>query len=447
MIDDRIIELLDRKYDFVIKAGPDRLVPETARFVEWLFTEDLVRPYAFELLDEDVQTRLRFIEHRAWAFAEGVRLRNELGKLYPDALKGEETLPEHDEQHDTSLTRFDRLTANPRAVEKEEEDLERSPEEDSTTVGALSRILQAQEPALRSRDESQEKKLLGAQVVQLHQVHEFRFRERRLRTITSPGRSFRSLLAYCRSQNPPPIGVDDWMPFLKRDRWKYAVLKSIFDENEGQARQMLVDVRTDLFRVYEALRALLGTSLSSVTLVSRFKERCTWFDKDRLRRLATGADEDRGVREDRLTMELARYLHDNGVFSLVRSRMANLEPDAIAPFGPRRLAVESKVHDKGDSAKGAIRRGFWQLHAYLTSLETKTVRAHEGFLIVFRLGGGLCDAPPVVALNRFRIHIVPIDLGEAEDSGHAQPKPSQVGVGELIEVVKQSETPPEAENE
>jgi hypothetical protein len=169
------------------------------------------------------------------------------------------------------------------------------------------------------------------------------------------------------------------------------------------------DSRADVERVYEELHAALGTSLSSIALVARFKERCTWFDKDGMRRLAAGDGDSRGVREDRLTLALARYLHDNGVFSLVRSRMANLEPDVIAPFGPRRLAVESKVHGKGESAKGAVRHGFWQLHAYLTSLETKIVRAHEGFLVVFRLGGGICDAPTVVALNRFRIHILTID--------------------------------------
>ena len=114
----------------------------------------------------------------------------------------------------------------------------------------------------------------------------------------------------------------------------------------------------------------------------------------------------------------------------------------MAPFGPRCLVVESKVHAKGESAKGAVRHGFWQLHAYLTSLETKTVWAHEGFLVVFRLGGALCDAPSVVALNRFRIHIVPIDLGE--DGGHAQPKPSHVDTDELIKVAALPDAPVEA---
>jgi len=127
--------------------------------------------------------------------------------------------------------------------------------------------------------------------------------------------------------------------------------------------------------------------------------------------------------------------------------MANLEPDAIAPFGARRFAVESKVHDKGESARGAVRRGFWQLHAYLTSLERGTVQASEGFLVVFRLGGGICDAPRIVALNRFRIHIVPVDLGEAADSGHAQPKPSHVDAAELIEVAGRAELPGEGDNE
>jgi hypothetical protein len=160
-----------------------------------------------------------------------------------------------------------------------------------------------------------------------------------------------------------------------------------------------------------------------------------------MRSIAAGTDGEEGKREDRLTMELARYLHDNGIFSMVRARMANLEPDVIAPFGPRRLAVESKVYDKDGSAQRVVLQGFWQLHAYLTSLETRTVNAHEGFLVVFRLGGGLVDTPASIAVGRFRIHIVLIDLGEAIDSGHKQPKPRLVSEAMLIEAASSPEPP------
>ena len=64
MMDERVVELLDRKHAFVASFTQDRFLLEATRFIQWLFTEDLVRPYALQLVDGDRDHRLRSIEHR-----------------------------------------------------------------------------------------------------------------------------------------------------------------------------------------------------------------------------------------------------------------------------------------------------------------------------------------------------------------------------------------------
>ena len=438
LLDERILELLDRKYALVASAPDQRFLLDALRLLEWLFAEDLVRPYALQVLSEDQPERIRFAEHRKNAHAELLLLHARLQLLYPDA-RTEPTVPETSPAFASSMDRFAGLLMSEKDERTEEADLEREPAKDSTVLKLLLSTLQGREEKYRGKDASDETESLGQAVHALVTLHDFRFREVSLRLQTSPGRSLRKLLEYLRALNPPPENTNDWMSFVPQNGWKSLILG--LDLRERKRHEALVpELRVDLERVHEAIHAALGTSLSSLSLVSRFKERCTWFDKWRMRSIAAGNGEEKGVREDRLTMELARYLHDNGLFSLVRVRMANLEPDVISPFGARRLVIESKVYDKGESARGAVRHGFWQLHSYLTALETKTVHAHEGFLVIFRLGGGICDAPSTASLNRFRIHILTIDLGE-DGSGHAQPKPSHVTLQDLIDVAAGSSPP------
>src|SRR5262249_16506151 len=146
-----------------------------------------------------------------------------------------------------------------------------------------------------------------------------------------------------------------------------------------------------LDRVIEQLHVLGASSLSRRVVVERFKERSTWYDKARLREVARKGP---GSREDRLTLELARYLHDAGLFFLVRPRVTNLEPDIVGLQG---IAVESKAYTKSGSARKDVIHGFYQLHAYLTSLETEAMRVEEGFLVVFRLGGPIYETPPTIS--------------------------------------------------
>ena len=174
MIDERMIELLDRKYEFVAEVDDQRLLLEAARLAQWLFEEDLVRPYALQLLDEDREQRARFAEHRARARAEAIRLRNEVERIYPEALTTESAIADPSLEFTNSLRRFDGLTASTRERRGRRAEIwSANSERDQTIAGALLGILSVKERELRrGKDESEDKDRLRAAIVGARKLHE-----------------------------------------------------------------------------------------------------------------------------------------------------------------------------------------------------------------------------------------------------------------------------------
>lgn len=244
----------------------------------------------------------------------------------------------------------------------------------------------------------------------------------------SPRAALARLLGVCRGVAPPLQGVSHWSDVLDTDRWlAHATSRNIREKPERYRTEAL----RDLGLLAEELHVMGASSLSYGVVVERFAERCAWYDKERMRAVAKrGA----GKREDRLTLELAKYMHDCGTFVLVRPRVSNLEPDVVALRG---LAIEAKAYESSSNARRDLVDGYYQLHAYMTSLETRALPVREGFLVAFRLGGPIYETPRTMTLGRFLIHSITIDLGESKDSGRKQPRPVPVTVREIREGVRE----------
>lgn len=261
-------------------------------------------------------------------------------------------------------------------------------------------------------------------------AHSFRLRERALDRQASPRTALAVLVNVCRALNPPVKSVPDWTDFMKPTKRDF--VDSL--ELEKDPKAFFEPAHTALQIFVEELHVLAASTLSRRVIVERFKERCTWYDKTRLREIAG-----RGSgREDRLTLELAKYLHDAGLFVLVRPRVSNLEPDVVGIQG---LAVEAKAYADSGSARGDLVNGFYQLHAYMTSLETDALRVTEGFLVAFRLGGPIYETPPTVDTGRFLIHSLTIDLGDSDESGRRQPPTAKISEDEIFRTINSNEQP------
>lgn len=177
------------------------------------------------------------------------------------------------------------------------------------------------------------------------------------------------LIRICRGFAPPRGGPGHWTDVLDKDRSYDAIMKRELKKSPDRYR---TEALRDLATLAEELHVIGASSLSYGVVVERFAERCAWYDKERMRAVAKrGA----GKREDRLTLELAKYMHDCGTFVLVRPRVSNLEPDVVAlrGFGDRgqgvrvqlerasrlgrRLLSASRVHDLAGDAGSPGARG------------------------------------------------------------------------------------------
>ena len=74
----------------------------------------------------------------------------------------------------------------------------------------------------------------------------------------------------------------------------------------------------------------------------RFKLRCEWHDRERMRAVADDKSLGGGP-EDRLTAEFARYLFDQGLSPLSKPMAGGLQPDLLDPAA--RFYVEAKQYD------------------------------------------------------------------------------------------------------
>jgi hypothetical protein len=97
---------------------------------------------------------------------------------------------------------------------------------------------------------------------------------------------------------------------------------------ERHLRPFTERVHQDLCSRLDRRRTLLG-------LMQRFKARCEWHDRDRLRAIGDGGN------EDSLTAELARWLFDQGLSPITKPLVGGLQPDLL---DPGLLYVEAKQY-------------------------------------------------------------------------------------------------------
>jgi hypothetical protein len=183
-------------------------------------------------------------------------------------------------------------------------------------------------------------------------------------------------------------------------------------------------------RVYEALRARIGSRASLVSLLDRFKQRCEWHDAERLRDLCQ-APTSKGRVEEVLTRELARWLFDEGLSPISTPMLAGRRPDLLDSSAPAKLYVEAKQYSK--SAKKYLLKGFRQAWDAVEKLHATPYSLDEAFLIIFRLAGPLYVLPETVIRPGWTMHLRVIDISPASEHGSKNaPKPVVISESELF---------------
>lgn len=207
----------------------------------------------------------------------------------------------------------------------------------------------------------------------------------------------------------------------------------------GNLEALVEKLRPMVRRINEGLLMRIGTRRSLLALVHRFKERCEWHDRDRLRTIAAQARAARRKPEDALAAEFARWLFDQGFSPLTEPKVGGLMPDLL---DPARLYVEAKRYKAGDSGHDVIRKGAKQVYSTVQRLRGTQYAIEEALFVVFRESGPLYLLPESVPCGGWVMLPVLIDIAPPTETGRRERhQPIAISADELGPQA-QGEAPP-----
>lgn len=270
-------------------------------------------------------------------------------------------------------------------------------------------------------------------LVNVRERHEHFHKTFSAQRLASPGVALAKLQKFLNDLIPAPRSVNtmrDWLGVLwghvptafQAPPQSAAKLSDLDDALFGDRRLMSDATRAALSdwrrylqslirRLVVDLNLRIGERSSLVRLLSRYKERCEWHDRDRLRSIAASTR----ARENALTAEFARWLFDQGLSPITRPLVGDLQPDLL---DPSRLYVEAKRYN--GSGKRAIVQGYWELHDGVMRLQGTKYAVSEVFYVVFREGGRRYVLPPEIKGESFTTFPCLIDIASTAESGSRQ---------------------------
>ena len=245
--------------------------------------------------------------------------------------------------------------------------------------------------------------------------------------------------------NPKPIGkkdIQENLLTLLQESHHFGWARTIafapisrysdYNPNNMNKTQMLKLVDAIKERVkrlsYDLERELaLSSYISQVVL--RFKQRAEWYDFRKLQKIANEIDENRQYRkaEENLTMEMCKFLFDNGLTPIYRLTVGENEIDVLQPDSSmvNPLIIEAKVYS--ESRKQYLIDGIKQLHSYLQRTASE-YNLSSAYYVVFRMGGPQYSFQSIIKIGNYIIYPILIDIAPAAESGQR--------TGRIIEITE-----------
>lgn len=281
---------------------------------------------------------------------------------------------------------------------------------------------------------------LGKTLRGLREKHDFHLRRFQTEVRTAAGPALYRLRRLAHATNPAPLLPDASLVHVAEKQNDERLAVALHRPQESADRDKIVrEATADLIRdtriLLLELRARVGLTRSRLGLLQRFVARCQTYDSARLRELVRQERKKRRAKvESVFTLELARFLFEQGLNPLVDPTIAGLRPDIFEhAAGEFSLYVEAKQYSaKNPRAQvvSAVRQVFdtWQ------RLRPQ-YPVHEAFLVVFRLGGPLVIVDDAVRGDFGTLHIQVADIAPTSSVGSgARLQPVKITAAELAPI-------------
>jgi hypothetical protein len=182
--------------------------------------------------------------------------------------------------------------------------------------------------------------------------------------------------------------------------------------------------------VYDYLDEEIDARNAVLGLLLKYKTRCEWFRRERLRGAAAGGLEGR-TGERALAFDLYEYLHDQGVDYAIESVTAMGEPDLVASdVGGQCLVADAKYVDEDDKLVPTLAGGFRQVAAYCRDKNEPV-----GYLVAFldcgvtpEIMGDRDDGFHCFRLGNVTVYYVVVDIRPRTTTASKLPKPRVVEI-------------------
>lgn len=196
------------------------------------------------------------------------------------------------------------------------------------------------------------------------------------------------------------------------------------------------EVHIDYFRSYfvrplfDYLLEQLDEQTALLGVLTRYKKRCEWFQRDRL---YAAWETNRTKGEDALAFDLYQYLHDAGIQLSIEARSISGKADLIASqTGELPVLADVKVFSDTTSPS-YLASGVTQVYQYTTDHNYPV-----GYLIIFNVSGrrlNLCLSQqegniPFMVHNHKTIHLLEVDVTPREVSASKMGKMAAIDVTE-----------------
>lgn len=186
--------------------------------------------------------------------------------------------------------------------------------------------------------------------------------------------------------------------------------------------------------LYEYIDEQIDERTAVLGLLVKYKHRCEWYRRQRLRSAATDGDGEGRTGEKALACDLYEYIHDQGVDFWVESKSASGEPDLVteAVDGRRLIADAKYITSDMDSSvvRQTLIKGFRQVFDYCRDYNEPV-----GYLVVFvdqdvtiDLPGERDDGFPCYRLGGNTVYYVIVDIHGHSKTASKRPRPKVIGI-------------------
>jgi hypothetical protein len=454
------LELLDRKYQFVIESPVESFMLDLQQFIKFLTEDELVKDFTGKFLNDIEQKSLQYQSQLQEETQEAIEIKKTLVNIYPKI--DDSNIPSPEPNHSPieymrSFANFDDIVNKHGA--RRYRSLFPDPLDDQSDVARLLSILRGKVGQLKDSLPQAEGESTGVDEIDyrlsdLEERHKFTHIDWVNYCRVSPSLALLRLLEIEKRINPETESSSRWRELSIQESfdtwlterhfsWIQDLTYGVYSKygnyrpnklSQADIESIIRDRKEDLRRVYEAIRQEIGTTRLHFQILDRYRTRCHLYNQEHLRKQVLTPD---GTfvrdREDILTRDLALYLYDHGVTVLYKTKLGKHEVDLLELDAKHPMFIEAKAYID-PSARRDLVSGIGQLHAYLSSFEAHR-NISEAFYVIFRLAGSIYELPRIIRTNRFTIYPLLIDLGLSSESGRRQPKPVIISEEEVLSII------------